>query len=80
MTTLEEFVRDGVVETATYPTSGQCHSIVVDSSEERVDMWADVGLSVETFDYQIVHSLTPTQLRALSAMSLWAAEQKEKKQ
>lgn len=84
MTTLEEFVRDGVVKCILDVPRGPTttHYIMQDEKSPTDELYLhDNGaLSVGTKDCdwtEIV--LTPTQLRALSAMALWAAESMERK-
>lgn len=77
MTTLEEFVRDGVVNKyrngRSIPNRDGFTSI---NSHGEVICQDQMGR-----DWEIgMNRLTPTQLRALSAMALWAAGEMEKKQ
>lgn len=72
--TLDYFVKDGVVK---------CWDRArrVESEEGYVVLLVDGGMVAEDVGHRVRVdlNLTPTQLRALSAMCLWAAEQVEKK-
>jgi len=78
MTTLEEFVRDGVVKDC--PNDRGVQSLRIDAGYGFVLLEGNELLVQDPTSDGAVVNMTPTQLRALSAMALWAAEQKEKKQ
>lgn len=85
MTMLHEFVRDGVARTVLdFPQAKvRCHYIMEGGKPNTSEVYLhdDGSLSVGVHERSWSSiSLTPTQLRALSAMALWAAEQMEKKQ
>jgi len=75
MTTLEEFVRDGVVSRV----GEDWYYIQTSTMSQSVDVKSSGEVSVTNSDCESYQYLTPTQLRALSAMALWAAESMERK-
>lgn len=84
--TLDDFVKDGVVKTIAEMPPGSdvgCYYVVQDSSFPTNELYLhDTGamaIGTRTCNWADIN-LTPTQLRALSAMCLWAAEQVEKKE
>jgi len=84
MTTLEEFVRDGVAKTVSDAPLGPvtCHYIMEGGKPNTNELYLhdDGSLSVGMQDCSWCSiRLNPTQLRALSAMALWAAGEMEKK-
>lgn len=86
MTTLEEFVRDGVVIQLN-DGNGDVVGYGIDqrkrdgsSTDFEISVWTDGGVEQWTAIGNVSASkLTHTQLRALSAMALWAAESMERK-
>jgi len=77
MTTLEEFVRDGVVKDC--PNDRGVQSLRIDAGYGFVLLEGNELLVQDPTSDGAVVNMTPTQLRALSAMALWAAERAEVK-